>query len=431
MKKVLSLVLAAMLMLTLFTGCTQEPQGDKVSADPTVAPAATDAPAPTAEPSAEPEVPTTFEGVLDKTEDFNIVIETPGTSGNQRLGVRAAAGKVEIGQYNKLGSKRTDALEFDWTALGLEGEAWEYLGATCVFDITGAAPVLTNTPEKCCYVIPVADITLGTDSVTLPNGVEFKYSYLNNGAMRPNSLINEGGKYVMGWNDLTVDADFFNNTSGYYVFLNCERYNQSIVVSSPLLPGEAIMPEDTDPVGVFTGTLDMTETHTLVIGVPGSSGDERIGVLAEAGMVEIGRYKRDGMERTGSLKMAWVDLGLEGKPWEYLGATFEFDTSGTAPVLTNVPEKSCFAIALADTVQDGIALNLPNGNTVALTSLNWGRLRANNLLNEGGKYAAGWNDLSVGADYFKVEEGQTGGYLVCICDKYETAIICAAAELPQ
>lgn len=96
-----------------------------------------------------PEEPsTTFEGILDKTEDYNIVIETPGTTGNERIGVRAAAGKVEIGQYNKLGSKRTDALEFDWSELGLEGEAWEYLGATFEFDTTGATPVLTNKPRS-------------------------------------------------------------------------------------------------------------------------------------------------------------------------------------------------------------------------------------------------------------------------------------------
>lgn len=261
--------------------------------------------------------------------------------------------------------------------------------------------------------------------------MEFKYIYLNNGIMRPNSLINEGGKYVMGWNDLSVDADFFDNTTGYYVFLNCEKYNQSIVVSAQMLPGEAIAPEDTDPDGVFTGALDMTDSYTLVIETPGSSGDDRIGVLADAGMVEIGRYKRDGMERTGSLKLAWADLGLEGEAWEYLGATFEFDTTGATPVLTNKPEKSCFAIALADVVQDGENLTLPNGKVLPLTDLNYGRLRANNMLNEGGKFASGWNDHSVKASYFDVDDGQTGGYLVCICEKYDASIICKAAELPQ
>ena len=430
MKKALSLILAAMMLLALLAGCGAD-NGQTPNTDDQQQSADNQQNEQQNENQNPEEPSTTFEGILDKTEDYNIVIETPGTTGNERIGVRAAAGKVEIGQYNKLGSKRTDALEFDWSELGLEGEAWEYLGATFIFDISGEKPVLTNKPEKCCYVVPVGDIKLGEDAVTLPNGVEFKYAYLNNGIMRPNSLINEGGKYVMGWNDLSVDADFFDNTTGYYVFLNCEKYNQSIVVSAQMLPGEAIAPEDTDPDGVFTGALDMTDSYTLVIETPGSSGDDRIGVLADAGMVEIGRYKRDGMERTGSLKLAWADLGLEGEAWEYLGATFEFDTTGATPVLTNKPEKSCFAIALADVVQDGENLTLPNGKVLPLTDLNYGRLRANNMLNEGGKFASGWNDHSVKASYFDVDDGQTGGYLVCICEKYDASIICKAAELPQ
>ena len=379
-----------------------------------------------------PEEPsTTFEGILDKTEDYNIVIETPGSSGDDRIGVLADAGMVEIGRYKRDGMERTGSLKLAWADLGLEGEAWEYLGATFEFDTTGATPVLTNKPEKSCFAIALADVVQDGENLTLPNGKVLPLTDLNYGRLRANNMLNEGGKFASGWNDLRVDADFFDNTTGYYVFLNCEKYNQSIVVSAQMLPGEAIAPEDTDPDGVFTGALDMTDSYTLVIETPGSSGDDRIGVLADAGMVEIGRYKRDGMERTGSLKLAWADLGLEGEAWEYLGATFEFDTTGATPVLTNKPEKSCFAIALADVVQDGENLTLPNGKVLPLTDLNYGRLRANNMLNEGGKFASGWNDHSVKASYFDVDDGQTGGYLVCIFEKYDASIICKAAELPQ
>lgn len=186
-----------------------------------------------------------------------------------------------------------------------------------------------------------------------------------------------------------------------------------------------------EPSTTFEGILDKTEDYNIVIETPGTTGNERIGVRAAAGKVEIGQYNKLGSKRIDALEFDWSELGLEGEAWEYLGATFEFDTTGATPVLTNKPEKSCFAIALADVVQDGENLTLPNGKVLPLTDLNYGRLRANNMLNEGGKFASGWNDHSVKASYFDVDDGQTGGYLVCICEKYDASIICKAAELPQ
>lgn len=413
MKKIFALLLITMLGVGMFTGCSNEP------APGTTAPAQTTTQAPAED--------TTFVGILDETEDYTLVIETPGTSGDERIGVRCAAGNVQIGQYNKLGSKRDNSIEVAWKDLGLEGESWEYLGATFEFDVSGATPVLKNAPEKSCYVVAYNEVTLGDDAVTIPGDVSFKYADLNWGAMRPNSLINEGGKYVQGWNDLSVTADFFDATNGFYVFCYSAMYKQSLVCTTRLLPGEALAPADTDAEGTFTGSLDMTDTYTLVIETPGSSGDSRIGVLAAAGKVQVGRYDKTGLERIGSVELNWADLKLEGQPWEYLGSTFEFDTTSGTPVLTNAPVKTCFAIAFDKAQIDGTDLVLPNGEKVALGSLNWGKLRANNLLNEGGKFASGWNDLSVTAEFFNATEG---GYLIAQCPKYGQSIICTVATMP-
>ncbi len=98
MKKALSLILAAMMLLALLAGCGSD-NGQTPNTDDPQQPAEDQQD----ENQNAEETSTTFEGILDKTEDYNIVIETPGTTGNERIGVRDAAGKVEIGQYNKLG----------------------------------------------------------------------------------------------------------------------------------------------------------------------------------------------------------------------------------------------------------------------------------------------------------------------------------------
>lgn len=427
MKKAIILLGAVFMLIAVMAACSGNGAATNPPApttNPTTAPTETVAPTETAT-----ETPANvFIGVLDMTEDYTMVIETPGTSGNERIGVRCELGKVQIGQYNKLGSKRTEFLEFNWADLGLPGEGYEYLGSTFEFDTSGSTPVLKNTPEKTLFVIPVAELKLEDDGVLLPNGKKIDYTVINDGVMRPKSLINEGGKYIMGWNDLSISKESFSSTTGYYVIAECPMYNQAIRCSTSLLPGEAIASEPDDPAGTFTGTMDMTADYTLVIETPGSSGDARIGVQAEAGMVSIGRYDKTGMERKGSLDVKWADLGLEGAAWEYLGAYMEFDTSGATPVLKNAPEKTTFICAFDKITVEADAVVLEDGKKITFAELNNGRMRANNLLNEGGKFACGWNDHSVDAEFFTNTEGY---YVFTFCPKFDNAIVVSAAELPK
>lgn len=181
-------------------------------------------------------------GILDMTDSYTLVIATPGTSGSARIGVLADAGKVQIAYYTVATglSGRSAPLEFEWSELGLPGEAYEYLGATFIFDISDPSdPVLTNTPQKSCFFLDASDpiYTLGATSITFNTDgrdFEFKYAELQWGMIRPNRLLNEGGKYVPGWNDRSVKADSSVVTFNYgqTVFLRCELYAKDMVCTT-------------------------------------------------------------------------------------------------------------------------------------------------------------------------------------------------------
>ena len=220
MKKTLALLLALIMCVGIFAACgeTKEPE----TKDPVDTPAdkPEDKPSePTDKPEdkpAEPTEPTNPNVVIahfDKTESYTLVIEKPGTVGDERIGVRCAAGKIQAGTYNTSGKKRTAEYEFDFASLGLEGHSWEYLGATVEIDTSDANnPKIVNTPVKSTFAVKTADLKFPDDlTCELPNGIKVNLPTLNYGILRPNNLLNEGGWFIPGWNDKTTILNAQNN----------------------------------------------------------------------------------------------------------------------------------------------------------------------------------------------------------------------------
>ncbi len=162
---------------------------------------------------------------IDKTDTWSLVIEERGSS--PRVGSLAPAGKIAAGIYNKLGTNRTEEYLFDFASLGLEGKAWEYLGATVTVDISDPAnPKVYGTITKSTFCVKFEDLSFPTDkSVKLSNGVEFALP-LYYGGIHSNNLINDGGQYIPKWSDIgtvtcSTDRIFTSSsfTNGYYVFV--------------------------------------------------------------------------------------------------------------------------------------------------------------------------------------------------------------------
>ena len=87
-------------------------------------------------------------------------------------------------------------------------------------------------------------------------------------------------------------------------------------------------------------------------------------------------------------------MGLEGKSWEYLGATVKIDvTDPDNPKIEGKPAKSTFCTDFAGIsfTNDTTAV-LPSGVSFDLKNINYGAVRPNNLINEGGQYIPKWND---------------------------------------
>jgi len=207
MRKTLALLLALIMCVGAFAACTSKTE-DPASPD-TTAPGKTDEPGKTEEPADSNKVVAHF----DMTESYTLVIEKAGTVGDERIGVRCDAGKIQAGTYNTSGKKRTASYEFDFASLGLEGHSWEYLGATVEIDVSDAAnPKIINTPVKSTFAVKTADLTFPNDTtVKLPNGIEINLATCNYGILRPNNLLNEGGWYIPGWNDKTTILNKNNN----------------------------------------------------------------------------------------------------------------------------------------------------------------------------------------------------------------------------
>ena len=172
------------------------------------------------------------------TDLYTLVIKTVGASGDERTGVRAAEGKIEAGTYSANGRTRTKGYEFDFASLGLEGYAWEYLGAEVEIDLTGAEPKIISTPEKSTFCVTRDEISLDeAGKIATVRGVEFDLSVINYGWLRTNTLLNEGGQYIPGWNDKSTiksgASTVFKSekyVSSYYFFTKATQFNQTMLV---------------------------------------------------------------------------------------------------------------------------------------------------------------------------------------------------------
>ena len=274
MKKILALLLTLVLCVSVFAACgeTKDPEAKDPSNTP-ASPADKPEDKPADKPEDKPEdkpqdTPAssehikdgmqsdgkTYIGVLDKTDDFTLVIEKVNTVGDDRIGVKAAEGKVEIAHYNSSGTRRMQFFELDWASLDLEGLPYEYLGSTFILDISDPDNIkVTNNPKKATYVVTFADVKIGgqeyleTTTYEMPDGYKFNLSDLHYGIVRPNNLLNEGGKFVTGWNDKSVNIpNLFIKESAvkdYYFMTAVELYNKFLICHNT----EA-------PIG-YTGTL--------------------------------------------------------------------------------------------------------------------------------------------------------------------------------
>lgn len=245
MKKILALLLALIMCVSIFAACGEEKKpttNEPDTTDPgtTEDPGTSEEPGTTEDPGTSEE-PGTSEDIVvnpnatiayfDKAEDWTLVIAKPGTSGDERVGVLAEPGKIVAGTYNTAGNQRkTTEYVFDFASLGLEGKSWEYLGARVELDLSDENnPKILNKIEKTCFCVQYTDLTFPTDtSVKLPNGVEFDLTNINYGMIRTNNLLNEGGWYIPKWNDKTTvtskESKLFTHEDfvmNYYIFIKC------------------------------------------------------------------------------------------------------------------------------------------------------------------------------------------------------------------
>ena len=249
MKKLIALLLALIMCVGVFAACgeAKEPASPDTPADKPTEPTdkPEDKPAEPTEPAAPDyskpglkEDGKTFVGVLDMTDYYSLVIEKIGQSGDARMPIRAAAGKVQVGSYNAAGKKRNASYELDFSALGVEGHAWEYLGATVVLDVSDAANIkVIKAPEKkTSYCVKLNEITFPNDTtVKMPDGTEFDIASMNWGGLTNKYLLNEGGWYIPGWNDTSIvnassgmfTKEAFN--SGWYFICGCALYNENVM----------------------------------------------------------------------------------------------------------------------------------------------------------------------------------------------------------
>ncbi|MBQ7624701.1 MAG: hypothetical protein IJS65_05465 [Clostridia bacterium] len=223
MKKYLSLFLALIMVVALFTAC-----GKKAAEEPTAA---------TPDEPLTPEQ-TTVLGTIDKTDLYTLVIEEVGASGDDRTGARAAEGKIEVGFYNAAGTARVKGIEFDWAELGLEGEPWEYLGAVVEVDESGEKAKIVSVPDKCTFCVKSDELKFDEAANTVSFGEQtFSIPDLNYGWLRTKTLLNEGGQYIPKWNDHSVtspSSSLFTSekyAGSYYFFVKCDLLDQTLIAN--------------------------------------------------------------------------------------------------------------------------------------------------------------------------------------------------------
>ena len=233
MKKILCIILALAACFTLLSACgkKEQPSGPSASSPSELPAPETDLP-----DESEPKI---ISGIIDMTEDYTMVITIPDVSPESRIGRSSEPEFVGVGSYNDKGTARlAEEYYLRFSALGLPGQPWEYLGATVDVEVSGSSPKLLNTIEKCTYIVPADSITFPDNrTVLLPNGVSFEIEKLSLGGLYREHLINEGGRAVPVWKskDVIKDANaaFWNEPADYYLFSKIELYVQNVVVPIP------------------------------------------------------------------------------------------------------------------------------------------------------------------------------------------------------
>lgn len=206
----------------------------------------------------------------------------------------------------------------------------------------------------------------------------------------------------------------------------CGEETKAPAAETPVVPEEpeapAVNPHDA-PEGTFIGVLDMTDSYTLVPFTVGADAEDRRGRSCEEGFVQVAAYSTDGLTREKFYQLAWEDLGLEGAPWEFLGATFELDVTGEAPVLKNTPEKTAFSGSYADLSFDSFDKVIFKEKTYEIASLDFGYMRSDDLIEEGGWYLPSWNNKAMEDSNARVWRNKDGNYLFLSVPLYNKTLV--------
>jgi len=237
MKRLTALMLALILCLGLFAACS----GKK---DPANKPDTPDGPSvDTPDTPSTPDTPTTpdvpedtkKQMVLDATDGLTIAIKNRGESSiNDRVGIQAEKGTVQLATYHKSGALRQNVTTFQWADLGLEGQPWEYLGS--VFEVELADPanpvILSKPTQKSAFVyegrarIPFE----GDNQIKLPIGTFDIPGKLQHCGFNGQNLICEGGQFLPKWGDKFYDGRYSakwneNGARIWSMFVTCELYD--------------------------------------------------------------------------------------------------------------------------------------------------------------------------------------------------------------
>lgn len=258
MKRFTALFLALIMCLGLFAGCgkdetqakdpTPAPSDpvnpDPKPADPTPADPKPADPTPAdpkpADPTPADPKPTEPEStvkklLLDATDGLSVAIANPGESSiSNRKAIVAEKGMVLLGEYNAVGMVRKADYAFNWADLGLEGEAWEYLGSTFEVDFADPAkPVIISKPtQKSAFAyegrgsIPFE----GDNHIKLPIGSYEIKGKLCNAGYNGTNLVNESGNHIRRWGDKfsagKSDVKWTHDSAyTWCFFMVCDMYN--------------------------------------------------------------------------------------------------------------------------------------------------------------------------------------------------------------
>ena len=198
---------------------------------------------------------------------------------------------------------------------------------------------------------------------------------------------------------------------------------------TPNVPDEPVAPETPAvnphdaPEGTFIGVLDMTDSYTLVPAITGADAEDRRGKSCEEGFVQVAAYSTDGLTREKFYQLSWEELALDGAPWEFLGATFELDVTGEAPKLKNTPEKTAFSGSYADLSFDSFDKVIFKEKTYEITSLDFGYMRDDDLIEEGGWYLPSWDNKAMADSNARVWRNKDGNYLFLSVPLYNKTLV--------